>query len=1020
MESLARGAARRPVGVTVLAIVLTILGVASWPRLALDLFPDLQSPTVLVSVNAGNRPPIEMERLYGERIEQLLFTVHGLRAVDQVARTGRLVTRVTFDWDVDLDYALVDVSKAVAPIGADPDVDEVLVRRFDPRQLPILTLGLVAPSGTPDLAELKRIAERQLAPALQRLAGVAEVRVTGGRDREVQVRLDGTRLAAHGVTLNEVETRIRATNVDRSAGTLVEDDRVYLVRGLTRFASAADVANTVVRYLDQPNGGKTALKVSDLGEVIVANADITHLVRVDGSEGVGLDVYKEAGANTVAVSRTVRDALANLGADLPGVAVRVIGDEAALVEDSIADVESSALLGIGLAMLVLALFLRGLGPILIVAAAVPVSLFVTVFAMKFAGHSLNLMTLGGLALGAGMLVDNAIVVVESIFRQRAAGLSARDAAARGAGLVGTAIASSTLTTCVVFLPVLFVEGMAARLVSGIAFTVVLSLLASLAVALVLVPALAAWFLPKQPARGLDVGSACIERLVTRLLQRPWTVIAVAAALSALSCLALLRLGSELLPPADPRQLGLRLVGTPGQRVESMAQSVAIVEDLLRGAAGTELVALRAEVGRLPNDDRLIRERQTEEHTAEIRARLAADGRGAGALAGSIQPVLAQLHGLDAEWDTGGSALATALGIGGPPVVVEIRGQALEDLRRAGTLIRDRLAARDELWNVRTSFEGGPPEARLHLAQARADGLGVDLEQLTGIVAAALDGRRATTLTLGDEEQHVVLYLTPPARGTLTELPFLTRDGARLPVGDVATLEPVAGANEIFRRDQRRVAQVTARIRAGVTAPAARAATQAALAEVALPPGLGVTLAGDELERSRTLTQLQWAGALALLLVLMVLAASFESLLHPLTVLSSIPISLIGVALALVPFGQPLGVMALLGLIVLAGIAVNDSILLIEQARQLVRDGCDTATALARAAALRLRPIVMTTATTVFALLPLAFGQGESARLRAPLALTVAGGVTASLVASLVVIPCVFLVLERLRRRAHRA
>src|SRR5690606_37126025 len=406
-EALARIAVRRPVAVTVFAAAIVVLGWVSWRGLPLDLLPDIESPTVLVSVSAGERPAVEMERLYGERIEQLLFTVRGLRAIDQIARTGELVTRVTFDWDADIDLALVDVNKAVAPIAADTDVDEVRVRRFDPRQLPVLVLGLVPADGRHmDLAELRRIAERRIAPGLEQLRGVAEVRVTGGREKQVEVRLDRMRLDAYGLTIDEVRNRIRTTNADVNAGTVVQGDRVFLVRGLARCAGPDDVARTVVRYEETASQGAVPIHVADLGDVVLADAEITHVVRVDGMEGVGLSIYKEAGANTVAVSRLVRDTLERLASDLPGIDIRTVADEAALIEDAIADVESAALVGIALAIAVLFVFLRSLGPIVIVAAAIPVSLLATVFAMSFAGHSLNLMTLGGLALGAGMLVDN--------------------------------------------------------------------------------------------------------------------------------------------------------------------------------------------------------------------------------------------------------------------------------------------------------------------------------------------------------------------------------------------------------------------------------------------------------------------------------------------------------------------------------------------------------------------------------------------------------------------------------------
>lgn len=1016
-EAMARVAARRPVAVTVLAVTIVVLGYVSWRGLPLDLLPDIQSPTVLVSVASGERPAIEMERLYGERIEQLLFTVRGLREVYQIARAGELITRVTFDWDADIDVALVDVNKAVAAIAADPDVDDVRVRRFDPRQLPVLVLGLLSADGRTDLAELRRVAERRIAPALEQLGGVAEVRVTGGREKEVQVRLDRTRLEAYGLTIDDVRSRIAATNVDVNAGTLVQEDRVFLVRGLSRYAGPADVAAAVVRYEDSGPQGVAPIRVEDLGDVVLADAEVTHVVRVDGAEGVGLSIYKEAGANTVAVSRTVREALGRLGADLPGLEVRTVADEAALVEDAIADVQTAALFGIALAVGVLLLFLRSPAPIVIVAAAIPVSLLATVFAMSFAGHSLNLMTLGGLALGAGMLVDNAIVVIESIFRRRSAGDAPAEAAAKGTGLVAGAIVASTLTTCVVFLPVVLIEGMAARLVSGIAFTVVLSLLASLAVAIWLIPALAAWLLPRARTRDVDPGNSRVEALVYRLTGRPWTIVIVAAALSAVAVGSLWRLGTELLPPADPRQFSVRIVGPPGQRVESTVEIVAVLEQVLAEAAGGDLRAILSEVGRLPNDDRLIREQQTEENTAELRLRLAAGGATGSAVVQRAVPVVSSLHGVEASWEVGSTALARALGTAGPPIVVEIAGNSIDDLRRGAELVRARLAERPELWNVQTSFEGAPPEIRIELKRAIADGLGVDLDTIAAVLSTSLEGLQATTLTMGDEERDVVLRLPQVDPAALLELPFRTNAGRLVTVGDVARLVETEGAREIYRRDQRRIAQVTARIAPGVAAPDAREAALDAVARAGLPPGLAAALAGEERERERTTAELRWAAMLALLLVFMVLAGSFESLRHPITILASIPLSLIGVAAVLVPAGAPIGVMSMLGFIVLAGIAVNDAILLAQAARRMIGEGVERRRALARAAAIRLRPIVMTTATTMLALVPLAIGAGEAAELRSPLALTVIGGLAASTLSSLLVIPCLYLALDRLGARA---
>jgi HAE1 family hydrophobic/amphiphilic exporter-1 len=1011
MESLARLAAQRPVAITVLAVAVVLLGQMAWRQLPLDLLPDLESPTVLVSVTSGERPPLEMERLYGEAIERRLFTVRGIRAVEQVARTGRLVTRVTFEWGADMDLAEVEVQKAVGLLGTDPDIDEVLVRRFDPRQMPVLALGLRAPSGQPDLVDLRRVARRQVAPALERLEGVAQVRVVGGREAEVHVNLRQALLDAHGLTVAEVASRIAAANLDVDAGTLEDGAEVLVVRGLARFRSPGDVSDVVVRFATRGSGPMVPVRVSDLGEVRLGTADVAGLVRVDGGEGVGLEIFKEAGANTVSVSKTVRGALEHLDADLPGIDVVVASDEAAVVEAAIGDVQSAALFGIGLAVLVLIAFLRTPGPVLIVSAAVPVSLLAAVLGLKFSGNSLNLMTLGGLALGAGMLVDNAIVVVESIVRRRSAGDDAEEAAARGTGRVAGAIAASTLTTCVVFVPVLFIQGLAARLVSGLAFSVVVSLVASLAVAVLLIPALAKWLLPARPVATLDPGSRWMERVVGRLVDRAGVVVMVAVVVAIGAGFALAQLGTELMPPADPGQISARLVGPAGQRVERTERTVASVEAILSQASDDGVMAVVSEVGRVPEDDRFIREEASEENTARLRVRLDENAPRAAEVIAAASPAVDGLSGVQVQWDVGTSAIAVAMGTGGPPVVVELAGRALPDLRVGAERLQRALSERPELWNVRSSFEGGPPELHLVLRRAVADGLGVELNDVAAVVEAHLEGRAATVLTQGDEEMDIRLRLDRVSRDELTSIPLVTATGARVTVGEVADLVPVDGAREIFRRDQKRVARVTARMSDGVESPEARAAALEVIDSVELPPGTQVRLAGEEEERQRTFGDLRWAAGLAMLLVVMVLAGSFESLRHPLTVLAAVPLGLVGVAVALVPQGRPVGVMAALGIIVLAGVAVNDAILLVEEARRQRLEGLGGREAIARASGLRLRPILMTTATTVLALLPLALGVGEAAELRTPLALAVIGGLLASTAGALFVIPCLYALVE---------
>ena len=427
----------------------------------------------------------------------------------------------------------------------------------------------------------------------------------------------------------------------------------------------------------------------------------------------------------------------------------------------------------------------------------------------------------------------------------------------------------------------------------------------------------------------------------------------------------------------------------------------------------------SEVGRLPEEERVIRSELTEENTARVIVRMAPTGPTGGEVADQLGTELAALPDTEVSWEVTRSALTDALGASGPPIVVEVSGNALEDLRRGADRVKAALDALPTVWNVRSSFEGGPPELRITLDHAMADAMGVDLRTVARALEASLDGLVVTQLSTGDEERAVNVRLPEPRREHLQDIEFRTPSGRRVALGEVARFVEAEGAREVFRRDQRRTAQVTAHVRGDNQADAV-ASVAAALADLPLPPGLRAELRGQEEERARTFGELQLAGILALALVLMVLAGTFESLLQPITVLAAIPLALIGVAVALVPGGQPIGVMAMLGFIVLAGVAVNDAVLLITTARQLMAEGRSREDALAAAAGIRLRPIVMTTLTTALALTPLVFGTGEGAQLRAPMALTIIGGIVASTVGSLLVLPCLYLLLDRLSLKSRRA
>lgn len=1015
-ETLAGVATRRPVSVSVVALAVAIIGYLSWEQRPIDLLPDLQSPTIVVSVRAGDRPPLEMERLFGERLERQLFTVRGIREVEQVSRTGRLVATVLFDWESDIDIGLIDVQKAVGSIEGDPSVDEVLVRRFDPRQDPILEMGLLSTDDRHSLLELRQIARRQIGTSLEQLEGVADVHVLGGRIKEIRVNVDRYLLDSYGITLNVLANVIRDQNLDISAGTVEDNNRVFQLRGRARYEDTNDVADVVLAYINVPGGSTKAIRVRDVATVTEESQEIDHLVLVNGREGVGISIYKEAGANTVEVSRTIRSAVESVANDLPFVEIHEVSDNAKLVVEALDDLQIAAGVGIVLAILVLVVFLRSAGATIIVATAVPVSICTALFFMHLGDYSLNIVTLGGLALGAGMLVDNAIVVVESMFRRLQAGDEPKLASQRGTGQVAGAITASTLTTCVVFLPVFFVQGLAVRLIDGIAFTVVVSLIASLFVAVFLIPALGSWFLPRVTSLP-DVHVAAhgsirsgLESFVGKLLKHPLLVVFAAIVIIGVSLFYLLRLGTELLPPSDPKQFSVRVVAPPGQRVESTARLAQGLEDVIREATGQNIAATLAEVGRIPDDDRVINREMTEENTARIMVRVDENGPTGRAVALALRDQI-NLEDTALTWEINRSALSDALGTSGVPVLVEVSGIALDDIRLATSGIQEKLADLDELWNVRSSFEGGPPELHVELDRAMADAANVNLSAVSGVLQSNLDGRVATNMVIGDEEYPVVIKDETPLKENLEDVVITLPNRRQVSLGEVAMFKEVQGAREIFRRDQRRTAQITAQVTEGYELPHAIEAVESVLEGAVLPGGVQAKIRGEEVDRAKTFSELQLAGILAVALVFMVLAGTFESILQPITILFAIPLAIVGVGIAIIPLGNPIGIMSMLGLIVLAGVAVNDAVLLITTARQLMADGIDRVTALTQAAGIRLRPITMTTLTTALALTPLLFGGGEGAVLRQPMALTIIGGIVTSTIGSLLVLPCLYLVLD---------
>ncbi len=844
---------------------------------------------------------------------------------------------------------------------------------------------------------LKRLARDVVARRLEQLDGVARVRVTGGFDPEVEVRLDAERLARYGLSVGQVEQALRAANVTLPGGLIRRGPFRYAVEVRGAFTTEADVRQTLVG-----RAGLTPLRLADVATVRPGVAERRGLVRFQGDEALLLLVERTADANTVATAEEVRAALASLEAEVPGIRLEVVVDESRFIRQAIAGVRQAVLLGGVLALLVLLVFLRRPRVLLAVAVAVPLSLALALVGFELAGLSFNLISLSGLALGVGMLVDNAIVVTENIARLREQGRPALEAAREGTAEVAAAITASTLTTLAVFGPLAFVEGLAGRLFRDQALAVVFALLASLVVALAVVPVLAGR--DARPGRVRPPGGgrwlAAYERLLRWGLRRRGRVVLLAALLLAVAAAVAWRLPRQVVPRSDQGRLTMHVAAPPGVDLPQLARWVAPLETAARRTPGVAHVL--ADLGerdeaRLDLDPRPPYEGTLTVVTAEdapveaVRTALAA-APVPPALAVEVRPERTQLE--------------TLLAPGEAELWLDLHADRRDEAEQAADAVLARLRQAPALANVRRAYAREVPAYALHFRRDQLARFGLPASRLAEILTAAARGVEATALQRVSEDIPIRLRL-PEATSLQallqTEIP--TGEGL-MPLGLFVEAEPVSLPASLLRAGQAPVVRLLADVAPDADLQAARAALEDAVAGT-LPPGVRATVGGATDAFREGLRAAVWSLLLSLFLVYLILAAQFESLVQPLVILASVPLAAAGVALTLALTGQSVNLMSLTGLVVLVGIVVNDAIIKVDFINRRRAEGMALHAAIEAAGRDRVRPILMTTLTTVLGLLPLALGLGAGGALQQPLALAVIGGLLSATLLTLVVVPVLY-------------
>ena len=1046
---------RRPVSVIVFTMAAIVFGLVAFQNLAVDLLPDITYPSLTIRTEYEGVAPAEIESLVTRPVENGVGVVNNVVKVSSSSRADISEVTLEFAWGTNMDMAALDVRERLDLVQLPDEVASPILLRFDPSLDPVMRIGL---TGGNDLIQLRLVAEREIERALERVEGVAAVVVSGGLEEEIQIEVDERRMASLGLSIATVGNRLAQENINLTGGRLREGQTEYLVRTINEFGRPDDMQNIVI---DKSTG--SIVRLSDIARIVRGHKEREAISRINALEAVEIAVYKEGGTNSVTVVDAVteqlgavREKLAGLGGSME---LTVVTDQARYIRQSINDVLQTAAIGGSLAILVLLLFLGSLKPTVIIGLSIPISVIATFFLMYVWGISLNIMSLGGLTLGIGMLVDNSIVVLEAIQRKRDEGLGVVDAARVGASEVGQAVIASTMTTVCVFVPIVFVEGVAGQLFGDQALTVTFSLAVSLVVALTLIPMLASrefvheamppvadvagrssvrgsigrlpftaglWvtraikFIGSAvglliravlylPEKAFSLVYGAIERAYPVTLDVVLThrvvVLLVTGGLLAGSLLLFNGLGQELMPELIQGEFNVSAELRPGTQLAVTSNRLDDVEVFAQGLDGVKtvyaVIGTSGEQGGIAGEQR--------ENIAELTVTLfpPISREREEVLMAQLRPMLAA--GGDVQYRFSRPSYFSFR----TPIEVEIRGYNLNLLSRLADDLVTRMESIAGLTDVKSSTEGGNPELQIRFNRERLAALGYTVSDVATLVRSKVLGDVATDLAREDRTVDIRLRVDEQYRDSSRDLANLNiaSTGTPMPLSSVAEVLQLEGPAEIRRADGERTALITANL-VGRDLGSASAEISGILESTTFPSGFDYRIGGQRQEMETSFQSLQLAIGLAVFMVYLVMASQFESLLHPLVILFSVPLSAIGVLGTLYLFNVTVSIVVLIGVVMLAGIVVNNAIILIDYTNRLRREGMKKLDALRKAGQVRLRPIMMTTSTTVLGLLPMAIGIGEGSELRSPMAITVIGGLITSTALTLLIIPAVYSLLDR--------
>ncbi|MFA9556023.1 efflux RND transporter permease subunit [Evansella sp. AB-rgal1] len=1007
---------KRPVGVIIIALVMIILGGVSIKGLKVDLMPDLDLPIAVVSTSYNGAAPQEVENLVTRPLEGVLSSTEGLETIQSISAPNQSVILLMYDFNTNLDIVMLDLRERIdmvrqmLPEGA----GSPSVMRFDPNQMPIMQIGI---SANLDINRLTNITDDSIIPMLERIPGVGQVSLTGGQVREIVIEPDLTTLNNYGLSLSQLTQIIGGESMSTSAGEITRGGQDMPLRIVGEFRSLSDI-----QQINIPLRTGDHIRLSDVATVKETYQQMASYAYVNGQPTLSLDILKQADANTVDVSNAVTNVIERIQQDVPQeVTLTTIMDSALFIKESINNVVVNMLIGGSMAIVVLLVFLRSFRSTLIIGLSIPIALISAFTLLYFAGETINIITLGGLALGIGLLVDSSIVILENIYKYRERGYSRREAAKKGASEVSSAVIASTLTSLVVFIPIVFTGGIAAEIFMPLALTVGFTLLASLVVSLTLVPMLSGLLLPEltvvEDPKGFGKISQSVGNILEKLnnlyrsilnwsLKHKLTVVLITLVLLGSSYGSVRMVGIELIPAFDQGEITARFDAPPGTSLEETRESVGELEAFLIDTGDVEVIHTSIGGGGMFGRNRglnsgelyirLLPSSERERTTNDIISQLSD-------FADTLPDLDVRVRAFESD------------GMGGEPIEIEVRGEDFDTLKLIADDLSDIFSEIPGTSNVSHSMGETRPEMQLRVDRDLARQYGLSYAEIMQFVRAGINGQVATYMRTEGQEVNVTVILPEEYRNNFNQiqmLPLLTPIGDTVPLSAVAEFIQVEGPDVINRQNQSRGVTITGDIierdLGSVIGDIERE-----LERYIFPEGYDYHTGGEYETMMDSFADLALALGLAIFLVYAVMAFQFEKVLYPFIVMFSLPTTFIGIMIGFLLTGRPLSVPAFIGIIMLAGIVVNNAIVLVDYINKLRNRGMTREEAILEAAPTRLRPILMTMLTTVLAMLPLAMGIGEGSELQAPMATVIVFGLSFSTFTTLVLVPVIYIYTDNL-------